>query len=111
MDVSDQLPVGLGKAAVGHGAVDDLVAALAGLQQDTAREEKGIGSGVDNGASARRTPSEPLTSKKRAVCMFEAHVAVRGVDDGIAGSARHLQVAFCLEFRRCLGGRQSCRRE
>ena len=49
--VRDQLPVGLGEAAVGHGAVDDLVAAFSGLQQDAAGEQKWIGRGVHDGAS------------------------------------------------------------
>ena len=43
----DQPPVRLRQAAVGHGAVDDAVVALAGLEQNPAGEEEGIGCGVD----------------------------------------------------------------
>ena len=56
-----QLPVGLGQAAVGHGAVDDAVVALAGLEEDASGEQKRIGGGVDDGAAGVRTPCEPLT--------------------------------------------------
>ena len=96
--VRNQLPVRLGEAAVCHGAIDDLVASFAGLQQDPAREQEWIRSGIDHGAS--RAPDS-----KRAVDVVEArgvhvepHVSMRSVDVGVARAARYLQVSFCFQF-------------
>ncbi len=57
----DDLPVGMGKAAVGHGAVDEAVLVVAGLEHDAGGKEEWRGCGVDGGAAAEWIPCEPLT--------------------------------------------------
>ena len=81
----DQLPVGLGQTAVGHGAVDDAVAAFTGLQQHSAGEEKWIGSGIDHGAAGAAHAERAGDVEEARGVHVKAHVAVRGFN------VRHLR--------------------
>ena len=47
----NDLPVRLGKVAVGHGAVDEAVVVVAGLEDDPGGKQEGSGGGVDGGAA------------------------------------------------------------
>ena len=96
--VRNQLPVRLGETAVRHGAIDDLVVSFAGLQQDSAREQKRIRRGVDHGASRAPDSQRAADVEEARGVHVEPHVAVRSVDEGIARAARYLQVAFCFQF-------------
>ena len=95
----DDLPVGLGKAAVGHGAVDDAVIVLAGLEQHAGGEQKGRGGGVDDGTCCVADALGAGDVVKAGGVHVEAHVAVGGVDEHVVGSARNLQMAFGLKLR------------
>ena len=97
--VRDNPPVGVGQPAVGNGAVNDAVVALAGLQQHAAREQERGGRGIDHrvphGVHALRSVH---VVEARGVHV-EPHVAVRGVDEHVVGPAGKLQMAVGFEFR------------
>ena len=95
----DQLPVRLGQAAVGHGAVDDAVAALAGLQADPPGEEERVGRAVNHGAAGPAHAHGTCHVVKARGVHVQPHLAVRGFDEDVVGAAGNLQVAFSLQFR------------
>ena len=95
----DNLPVRLGQAAVGHGAVDDLVVALASLQQHPAGKRERVGRGIDRRAAHGAHALRAMHIEKRAVCIFSRMSPRVGVDEHIVGSAGELQVAFRLQLR------------
>jgi hypothetical protein len=94
----EQLPVGFGQAAVGHGAVNDAVVAFAGLDEDAAGKQERIGGGVDDRASGTAEALRAVHLVEASGVHVEPHVAVIGVDEHIVGAAGNLNVAFGLHL-------------
>jgi hypothetical protein len=95
----DQLPVWPGQAAVGHGAVDHLVAALAGLEKNPAGEEKRVGCGVDDGTAGAADAKRPGHVVETRGVHVQPHVAVLGLNEHIVGAAGKLQMALGFKLR------------
>ena len=99
--VRDNPPVGVGQPAVGDGAVDDAVAALAGLEQHPAREQQRVRRRVHHRVPHGVHALRPVHVVEARGMHVQPHVAVRGVDEHVIGPAGHLQMAVGFQ----LGGR------
>ena len=87
------------EAAVGDGAVDDAVAALAGLEQHAAGEPQRSGGGEDRGApDAAHALRAAHVVEARGVHV-QAHIAVRGGDEEVVGPAGNLEMAVGFKLR------------
>ncbi len=97
--VGDDLPVGPGQAAVGHGAVNEAVVILTSLEKDSGRKQERIGYGIDTGAAARVQSLRPAHVVKARGVHVEPHVAMRGVYEHTIGAAGELQMAVSFKYR------------
>ena len=94
----EQLPVGLGQAAVGHGAVNHAVVAFAVLDEDAARKQKWTGGGIDDRAAGGADALRAVDLVEAGGVHVEPHVAVVGVDEHVVGAAGNLNVALRLHL-------------
>ena len=88
--VRDDPPVGAGKPAVGDGAVDDAIAALACLQQHPARKQQRVRRGIHHRVPHGMHALRPVHVVEACGMHVEPHVAVRGVDEHVIGAAGKL---------------------
>ena len=93
------MPVWPRQAAIGHRAVDNSVISLTVLKQNSSREKEGVGGGVNNSTTGIAHTHRAIDIIEPRRVHVEAHLAVRGADQHIVGSAGDLEVAFSVQFR------------
>lgn len=92
--MGNELPVGFRQPAGGHGAIDDAVAALPGLQQYAPGKDERVRRAVDHGLAQPPHAERAGHIVELGGVIFEVHLPASGRDLGIVRPAHDLEMAI-----------------